>query len=243
MLQLFAEKSEESTHVLLDGETVLLSPDGDEQLTIRWNPRSILPTMEPLSYTVDITLYRFERSSDNHVSFQHFLNIMRDQENNGTVTFSVPESNDPSISRDIHPVAIRISIGRALQSNSDTASLINVLGYRVEERSLGLVAQWTSTLYYHDSPSFRQLCTQWSQNQQTPGETIVERLPPCPRRVDQARAPNSGLTEDRGYWIQKANRFFHPRAATCFRQSTFTRSVSYIASYWNYSFYRRLLPF
>lgn len=202
---------------------MLLSPESDEQLTIRWNPQSILPTMEPLSYTIDITLYRFEKSSDNLADLRSFLRIVRDHKNNGTATFSVPESNDPSVSRDIHPVAIRISVGRPSQSNSDTASLINILGYRVEERSLGLVAQWTSTLYYHDSPSFRQLCTRWSQNQQTPGETIVDRLPPCPRRVDQARAPNSGLTEDRGYWIQKANRFFHSGAATCFRQSTFTR--------------------
>ena len=166
---------------------------------------------------VDINLYRFERSSDVHnpIVLQHYIDIMRNQQNNGTATFPVPESNVFTTSNNIYPVAIKISIGRPLQANS---TLIIDLS--------GRAALWTSTLYYLEYPQFGGFCRDWINSQTFGiGEAIRERLPPCPWRVDQARAPNSGLTEDRGYWIQKANRFFHPGAATCFRQSTFTRCV------------------
>ena len=205
---------EKTAHITLDQETVLLnvSQDSEDQLTIRWDPQSILPTIDPSSYLVDIALYRFNRQS---LQLQYFLHVMRNHNNNGTATFSVPESNE-IISFDVYPVALRISIGRP---TSETSSLINRLVGGPE-----LVAQWTSTLYYVYSPQFMGLCDQWYNRQDVNiGEQIRDRLPPCPPRVDQARTPNSGMTEDSGYWIEKTNRFLHPGAATCFRQSTFTR--------------------
>ena len=179
--------------------------------------------MDPFLYTVDITLYRFQLDSENQVRFSYFLHVLRDHANNGTALFTAPESNEPGV---IYPVAIRISVGRANSSSPDVSSVIGRLG-RSTQRPRGVVAQWTSTLFYLDSPQFSRLIRAWSTSQQGTGigEAVRNRLPPCPPRMDQARAPNSGMSEDSGYWIQKSNRFFHPVAATCFRQSTFERFV------------------
>ena len=221
----YTDHPEGLAHVTLDQETLLLNAESDEELTVRWNPQSILTAMDPSSYTVDITLYRFVIQPDDGVQLQSFVHVMRNQENNGIVMFSVPDSNsqNPLISERIHPVAIRVSIGRPAQPNSETTSLINFLGRSGERNSQGLVGQWTSTLYYSDAARFNRLCIAWSETQEMTGEQIRDRLPPCPPRVDQAQTPNSGMTEDSGYWIEKTNRFLHPGAATCFRQSTFTR--------------------
>ena len=209
---------------MLEQDTLLLDQESEERLSITWDPQSFLPTIEPSSYTVDISLFYFERRTG---QLRYTLHIMNNHANSGSATFSAPESNAGSLSEVISPVAVRVSVGRPTQSNADSAFIVNHLGSSGTrgEDSLGVVSQWTSTLYYFDRvPS--NLCTQWSDNQQpTSIAEIRSRLPPCPPRVDQARAPNSGLKEDSGYWIQKSNRFFHPGAATCFRQSSFTRLV------------------
>ena len=194
--------------------------DSEEQLNITWDPQSLLPTIDPSLYTVDITLYRFQLDADNQVQFSYFLHVMRDHTNNGTALFTAPESNESG--GNIYPVVIRVSVGTPTSaSNSETSSMISRFG-----RSGDSVAQWTSTMYYLDSLRFQTMCTDWSRNQEI-GEAVRNRLPPCPPRIDQARAPNSGLSEDSGYWIEKSNRFFHPMAATCFRQNSFDR-LAYI---------------
>lgn len=178
---------------------------------------------------MDITLYRFQLDADNQVQFSYFLHVMRDHTNSGTALFTAPESNESG--GNIYPVIIRISVGRPMSiSNPEVSSMISSFGRSVEGNALGSVAQWTSTMYYMDSPRINMLCNQWSMDQEDEriGDIVRNRLPPCPPRIDQARAPNSGLSEDSGYWIQKSNRFFHPTAATCFRQSSFDRSSSII---------------
>ena len=220
----YIEHPDSTAHIRLEQETLLLNVDSDERLNITWNPQSLLPTMDPSLYTVDITLYRFRLDSENQVQFSYFLHVMRDHANSGTALFTAPESNESG--GDIHPIAIRVSVGRASSSSPDASSVIGRLGRSIEGDTLGVVAQWTSTLYYLDSPRFSRLCNEWSMNQgRGVGEAVRNRLPPCPPRLDQAQAPNSGLSEDSGYWILKSNRFFHPGAATCFRQSTFDRFV------------------
>lgn len=210
---------EDTAYVRLEQDTLLLDQDSRERLTVRWDPQSILPTMEPSSYTVDIALFRFFTDSDGRGEYRHYLNLMRDQDNNGMAMFFVPENNE--VTPNVYPVAVRISVGRSRPLQP--MEIIDRLG-RSEEGAMGAVAQWTSTLYYAVSLGLEELCRRWSQSQPTDiGETIRTRLPPCPPRVDQARAPNSGFKEELGYWTQKANSFFHPGAATCFRQNTFAR--------------------
>ena len=82
----------------------------------------------------------------------------------------------------------------------------------------------------------RELCEAWSAVQPTNiGQEILNRLPPCPRRVTDVQAPNSGFSEEKflsyipiigtiqNYFgttlVDDSFRtFFHPGTTSCFRQ-------------------------
>lgn len=207
---------EDTDHVQLDQNTLLLNRESPETITVTWDPPSLLPTMDPSSYRVNISLYRFISNTDGGGEFRPFSDIgLTNQENNGRAVFSAEAIGSDGLELDVYPVAVRISVAGPSQA-TEQSSILNRLS--------GIVAQWTSTLYYALSMRLETLCIRWCATQRTGiGESIRNRLPPCPPRVDQARTPNSGFTEDSGFWTQQTNRFFHPDAATCFRQNSFTR--------------------
>ena len=209
---------EDTDDVRLDQDSILLSQGSADAITVTWDPLSILPIMDASLYTVDIALYRLYTNPDGVPGgeYRPFLNILRDAPNNGIAVFPVP-SNDELVP-EVYPVSVRISVGsRTDFETSEEPSIIDGVG-RSSTLS-GLVAQWTSTLYYSVSMRLEARCVRWCARQETGiGERIRNRLPACPPRVDQARTQNSGLKEDSGFWTVRTNRFFHPEADTCFRQ-------------------------
>lgn len=220
---------ESTDHVQLESDSVLLSSDNFENIQVRWEPESLFQTMDPSSYTVDISLYLL-RDSESGNEIRKLHDFVENLPNSGNAFFPVPTSTDIELDENnVYEVSVRISISRPNRLGGTTeeaeTSLIETLS--------GRVAQWTSTIYYAHGVNniaarlgitLERRCIDWCRDQpEGIGETILNRLPPCPPRVDQARAPNSGFAEDLGYWTRQSNRFFHPEAATCFRQSTFTR--------------------
>ena len=86
------------------------------------------------------------------------------------------------------------------------------------------VTQWRSDMFYAVSLDLFDRCFNW-YNQSSSfgiGDIILERVLPCCETEEKAAAPNSGFVRDNRI-AQVA--FFHPSAASCYRQATITRYI------------------
>ena len=82
------------------------------------------------------------------------------------------------------------------------------------------------------STILRQRCIDWCDTQTANiGETLLDTVEPCPRTIQQARAPNSGFSEGGNRITRRFSRILHPGAAACFRQTSFPRYNTVALSY------------
>ena len=220
--------------------SLLLLP-GTTTMRLTWDPQMILPVQDPSSYSVNVELYRFNLDTGGWIKF---TDLARNVPNSGTLdSVTVPPIIDNQSGgrsqTDVHAVAIRVVVGEASTAPSKRQTDTSLLGMLRPLRPLLIPSIWTGISYYYapqffeqrPSDDLRSLCDAWSRRQLPDiGNTIVERLPPCPCTEAQARSPNSGFVEDRlsssigitsfdDHW----RTFFHPRTTSCFRQATFTR--------------------
>ena len=94
------------------------------------------------------------------------------------------------------------------------------------------IALWSGIFYYTvlTDNNLKIFCDDWDNCEKNIADDLQSRLRSCPRMLLQARAPNSGFTEqkmtsvvgDTSYASQWMN-YFHPLADVCFVQSTFIR--------------------
>jgi len=208
-------------------------------LRVTWDPQMVLPLQDPTSYLVNIELHRLNLDTGD---WMRFTDLVTNAPNSGRIdnvevpSISIIDNQSGGQSQtDVHAVAIRVAVGETSPTSTNTSLLQNLRPLR----PLITPSIWTGVSYYYASQTFRQspssdlrsLCDNWSRRQlPNIGNTLLERLPPCPCTEAQARSPNSGFVEERlssiigittfdDHW----RNFFHPRTTSCFRQAAFTR--------------------
>jgi len=176
---------------------------GEESVSLTWLPDAVFPMEDPGNYTVDIWLYTLSRTTWGKTAC-----LASAYPNSGIANITIPHM-ERSASGRFSAVAVQI----ALNTNE------------TESRSLTTAAGlWTVVAYATDAAPTRKECNDWAENtdmRMTERNTINSRPPPCPCMLQQARAPNSGVTEQT--LGDAVKNFFNPGAATCFYQSTLNR--------------------
>ena len=201
---------------IIETTDVLLLP-GD-RTTIHWSPDSIIePNLQEafavtMDYSVDISLYQLDFASENYVLIEK---IATNIPNTGTYEITIP-SIDPSQSENFTVGVIGISISEQFNSwPNNNVTTNNVLSLLKRAPKFGLTYVATSLVA-------RSICSEWhSSEPDNIGETILNRLPPCPPVRDAALNDPNYSEED--LFLS----FFHPGASSCFRQVVFTRYVQY----------------
>ena len=179
------------------------------RITVRWDRDSLLPLVQSSSFTVDVSLFRF---NDDAQTWVHFLSLAEEHPNTGVAEFTVPFSNE--VVQDIYPVTLQLSISRPSSPSrrQTTSSLV---------RTAGSLVRRAVHVYYRVSASLRSLCTDWYDAEPSgTGELLLSQVPNCCATEAGAELPNSDFVRD-----DRFISFFHPQADTCFRQkpSTITR--------------------
>ena len=205
---------EDHIGVSADYDSPLLLPD--TPLTLRWSPEELVRFGDPSATTVNIILYLFDFESG---TWSELRRLATGVENDGIEDVILPfiSSNTPGQPDEVFPVAFQVSVGE-----------IRELSRRqVDERPpmmnlLRRAAVWGPIVYYSISENLRGLCSEWCDEQpENIGETLLDRLPPCPPTVSRARQ-DARYSEDTGV-RRLLNGIFHSGADACFRQQTFTR--------------------
>ena len=173
---------------------------GEESVSLTWLPDAVFPSENPGNYTVDVWLYTLSGNT-----WAKTACLASAYPNSGRATVTIPRIEHSASGR-FSAVAIQV----ALNTN------------QTESRNLTTGAGlWTVVAYATDTAPTRKECNDWAENtvrRLTEQNTINSWSPPCPCMLQQARAPNSGVTEQTlGDAVQN---FFNPGAATCFYQST-----------------------
>ena len=208
------------------------------EVDVQWSPESIFPMEYPGSYEVDINLLELSIETG---TWTRLATLGTDLPNSGVATVRIPsiQTEDNRFESAISSIVIQVSLsanstneGRLIKRGI-FSSLLRRLG------QFGLATSRNSPMrFLRNLPSpvdQRNFCELWSAVQPPNiGQEILNRLPPCPRRVRDARRPNSGFTEERfsshipiigtiqNYLgttlVDDAFRtYFHPDTASCFR--------------------------
>ena len=208
---------EDTSDLTVDQETLVILQNSEEQFTAHWDPQSLLPMVDPSLFTVDLKLYRLVNDGKDWIPF---LNITSGHPNSGIINFTMLSSNQMGLN--LYPVALRISVGEALPTGAQEMALqVPAIIRSAHDR----VSQWFSSFFYYaiDSLNFADECNAWYRSVDEPpdiGEILLSRVPDCCQTENRAAAPNSGFVRDTHEALVA---FFHPGAASCYRQATITR--------------------
>ena len=185
-----------------------------EQVTLNYDPASVLPGETPGSYQVDVLLYSMDVASG---EWEELEVILMSTPNSGSLSISLPEV----LTNSIHPIAFFIGTSTSA-STSSSPSTVQAL------RQSGLRAGIFSSVLYYSAhrtslESTRQsACDSWYNNPSS-GATLSQ--VPCPCILEQAALPTSGfelmnftsIFGRRGYHLQWQSTF-HPGAQACYQQ-------------------------
>ena len=171
---------------------------GGESISLTWLRDAAFPVQDPDNYTVDIWLYRLQRV------WVRTAILASNIPNSGRATVTVPRlersASDPRFSA----VAIQVALNT---SQAEPAELPTAAGL------------WTTVAFVTDTPPTREECNAWAGDtgrRMAERAAVFSRTPACPCTVQQARAPNSGFTEQNmGSPMQL---YFNPGATMCFYQ-------------------------
>jgi len=176
-------------------------------LKLKWLPEIFTPSNDSMyaSILVDIELYAYAKSQ----KWERMIGLDFRLPNKGNATVEIPvrfKTYDPQLA------VIRVSPS-AEQGVIDQN-----------------IALWSGLVYTESQQStLSKLCTKWSSSEpQEFGDTLLQRLPPCPPNVRLAIL-DALYIEDRE--TTRYRGFFHPNAIRCFHQATFTRLLCIITSY------------
>ncbi len=185
-----------------------------EQVTLNYNPPSVLPSETPGSYQVDVLLYSMDMDSG---KWEELSPIQVNAPNSGSLSVSLPMV----LTNSIHPIAFFIGTST---SASTSSSPFTVQALRQSGLRAGI---FSSVLYYSahrtSLESTRQsACDSWYNNPSS-GATLSQ--VPCPCILEQAALPTSGfelmnftsIFGRRSYHLQWQSTF-HPRAQACYQQ-------------------------
>lgn len=185
------------------------------------------------SYQIDVVLSQMDPSTGEFRQSSRIV-ISAGEANDGSADVVFPPMGALNGGEGTYPVVLGVEVtslppptgGSDGEEVSPTTPLLPVYASLLS----GAVQRWSPVLYFSsgDSSSLRDGCERWRAEQAasaTMRASVFSALPPCPRTLQQARAPNSGFREDsRGVATMLSRNFFHPGSDTCFRQTTaFTR--------------------
>ena len=193
----------------IESSNTLLFPD--DKTVIRWSPDSIVPlntSAEPTDYNVDIYLYVLDLMSED---FSMIEIIASNIPNTGMFEITLPLVDLPD---NFTSGRIGVSLSEQFPSRSTRNAIPNSV------RTLLIRACKCALIYLGVSLTARALCAAWRLTEpDNIGQTILDRLPPCPPSKDEAeKDPNF---RDESFALS----FFHPDASSCFRQVKITRYV------------------
>ena len=169
-------------------------------LKLEWPPKLFTPNDEAsyASVLVDIDMYVYNTRFQ---QWENMMNLDYSVQNRGNATVELPVS------------FIRYNPQLAVIKVSPSADQ-NVIDQNI--------AAWSGLVYTESHQrTLSKLCTAWSSREpQEFGDTLLQRLPPCPPNVRLAIL-DALYIEDRE--TSRYRSFFHPSAVRCFHQATFTR--------------------
>ena len=171
---------------------------GEESVSLTWLRDAVFPVQDPDNYTVDIWLYLLQRV------WVRTARLASNIPNSGRATVTVPRLERSATDPRFSVVAIQVALNT---SQAEPAKLPTAAGL------------WTTVAFATDTPPTREECNEWARDTSA---RMVERAaisgtPACPCTVQQARAPNSGFTEQNVESPMQL--YFNPGATTCFYQS------------------------
>jgi len=177
----------------------------EESVSLAWLQDAVFPMEDPGNYTVDVWLYTLSGNT-----WAKTACLASAYPNSGRATVTIPRM-ERSASGRFSAVAIQVALNT---NHADSRSLTTAAGL------------WTVVAYATDTAPTRKECNDWAENtgsRMTEQNTINSRSPPCPCMLQQARAPNSGVTEQN--MRDAVQNFYNPGAATCFYQSSVNPTV------------------
>ena len=195
---------------VVESDDLLLLPGN--KTVIRWSPDSIIePHLQEAfgltnNYSVDISLYQLDLLSKNYVFIGKLASNIP---NTGIYNITIPSFN---LSESFTTGVIGISLSEQFASRSTRNVFANI--------ALGLLkrAPQLALVYIAGSLYARVKCSEWlSSEPKNIGETIANRLPPCPP-VREKAINDPDFTESNFLLF-----FFHPGASSCFREVTIDR--------------------
>lgn len=150
---------------------------------VRWSPFSIFPLELPHTYKVDINFFELNLTSGTWNKQLLASNLS----NTGYAGVSITEVEEAAtLEGIISPIVISVS----LSSNSGNTRLLTSLS------QLNLQTSQNSPVRYlrkSDMLTMQGICTAWDLQQPTNiGQVILNLLPPCPLRLRDVIAINSG---------------------------------------------------
>ena len=195
---------------IVESADLLLLPGN--KTVIRWSPDSIIePHLQEAfsltnNYNVDISLYQLDLVSENYTLIEK---LATDVPNTGIYEITVPSVN---LSGSVAAGVIGISLSEQFALRSTRNAFTNfALGLLKRAPKFGLY-------YFGYSVVARAACSAWRLLEpEDIGETISNRLPPCPPVIEAAI--NDPVFEESNFLLW----FYHPGASSCFRQVIFTR--------------------
>lgn len=168
----------------------------DTMVRVQWSPESILPMEASDNYRVDIELLEMNTDSG---SWNKIATLKRDLPNNGSADIRIPDiPEEDTVESSISPVIIRVSlnVNSARKRRGIFSNVLEKLGRFALKTIRNSPMRFLKKLIRQAAQ--RALCELWCVFQPANiGEEILNRLPPCPRRVRDARASNSGFDEER----------------------------------------------
>ena len=184
----------------------------NDMVEISWDKDSLLPPSIAeefdVTVTLDIQLFELDAESGNT---QFVMTLASNISNTGQYSVMIPSMYDGSTA------VFQVTIAEVL---SVSLEIIPEYVGMIFNQIKGQVAQWSHAVYVHGSNFLRDKCDEWCENEpEGIGEEILERLPPCPPTVAQARADSVFEEEDLGDSFRE---IFHPNTSSCFRQVVFT---------------------
>ena len=224
--------------IFIDNTDLLFS--NGTSIGVHWSPLSILPVVDPEDYSVDIKLIEmsFRRS-------QELATLGRDLPNTGLASVTVPPIA-ADVVRDfrdsITPVIVQILISSNTTSGTSQSRKRGITSEVLQRlRDFDLQTSKHSSIRYAmripNQTAQQEFCADWAGRQlsEASRNLRIAPLPPCPRNVMVARAPNSGFIEERltsrvrvigtipGYdgdriIDNESQEFFNPGTSVCFRQ-------------------------
>ena len=157
----------------------------DQELVLSWNRNAVFPVDLPEDYLVDVKLFELSE----HYQWILHTTLAAGITNSGEAHIIIPDLNkNHSASRELFPILICVC------KSSITNMQHSGINLNDTNSTAGI---WTGVAYYSTSGLSYNECVKWTNDQYTRESELnsIDSLPSCPCTVQQARAPNSGLTE------------------------------------------------